>query len=63
MCEDMELLKIDVPLKYLGTEGVSLPREGRYFSGVLPRPPILLRNTDKTFHKDVGFVIGVGSPV
>lgn len=30
VCKDIELLKVEVPLIRLGTEGVSLRREGRY---------------------------------
>jgi hypothetical protein len=31
VCTDFELLKVKVPLKFLGTVGFSLRREGRYF--------------------------------
>jgi hypothetical protein len=30
VCGGIELLKVKVPLKSLGTEGVSLHRDGRY---------------------------------
>jgi len=30
MCIDFELLKVKVPLKFLGTAGFSLRRDGRY---------------------------------
>lgn len=32
VCGVIELLKVKVPLKCLGTEGVSLHRDGRYLS-------------------------------
>jgi len=33
-CSEFEMLKVKVPIVFLGTVGFSLPREGRYISFV-----------------------------
>jgi hypothetical protein len=47
MCIDFEILKVKVPIRFLGTMGFSLRREGRYSSQLAL---LYLNKEPDTFH-------------